>query len=95
MGKRESIPSARLEARLPAEVLTLLKRAAEIQGRSLSDFVVTASREAAEKAIKNAEVYRLALEDQRRFAEALINPPPLAPAMKRAREHHRRLVGPG
>jgi uncharacterized protein (DUF1778 family) len=37
---------------------------------------------------------RLSVEDQRRFAEALINPPPLAPAMKRAIKRHRRLFGP-
>ena len=37
---------------------------------------------------------RLSVEDQQRFAEALINPPPLTPAMKRAFMHHRRLVGP-
>jgi hypothetical protein len=37
---------------------------------------------------------RLSIEDQQRFAEALINPPPLTPAMKRAIEHHRRLFGP-
>jgi len=93
MTKREPVPTARLEARLPADVLALLKRAAEIQGRSLSDFVVTTAREAAIRAIEEAQVIQLSMEDQRRFAEALINPPPLAPAMERAIARHRRLVG--
>jgi uncharacterized protein (DUF1778 family) len=93
MTRREIPPAARLEARLPADVHTLLKRAAEIQGRSLTDFVVTAAREAAERAIQDAEILRLSAEDQRRFAEALIDPPRLAPAMKRAVIRHRRLFG--
>ncbi len=38
---------ARLEARLPARVYALLKRAAELKGRSISDFVVTAAQGAA------------------------------------------------
>ena len=37
---------------------------------------------------------RLSSEDQQRFAEALIDPPPLTPAMKRAIERHRLLFGP-
>jgi uncharacterized protein (DUF1778 family) len=85
--------TARLEARLPAEVHALLKRAAEIEGRSLTDFVVAAASAAARKTIEEAGMIRLSVEDQRRFAEALINPPPLSPALKRAFKHHRRLVG--
>jgi len=45
---------ARLEARISPDVLALLKRAAEIEGRSLTDFVVAAARQAAEKTIVQA-----------------------------------------
>jgi len=38
------------------------------------------------------DIIRLAAEDQRRFAEALLDPPPLAPAMQRARDAHARLI---
>ena len=41
--------NARLEARLTPDIHALLKRAAEIQGRSVSDFVVSAARRAAMK----------------------------------------------
>ncbi len=84
--------TARLEARLPIDTHALLKRAAEIQGRSLTDFVVTAAQEAATRVIEEAGVVRLAIADQQRFAEALLNPRPLAPAMERARERHRALI---
>lgn len=39
--------TARLEARITPEVHALLKRAAELQGRTLTDFVVSAAQEAA------------------------------------------------
>ena len=45
---------ARLEARLPASVYALLKRAAELKGRSISDFVVSAAQDAAQRAIEVA-----------------------------------------
>lgn len=86
--------TARLEARLPIDVHALLKRAAEIEGRTLTDFVVAAASAAARKTIEDAELIKLSAEDQERFAHALIDPPPLTPAMARAIERHGRLIGP-
>jgi len=86
--------TARLEARLPNEVLARLKRAAEIQGRTLTDFVVAAADEAACKAIEQTEIIRLSLQDQRQIAEAILNPPEPAPALIKAWQHHRDLFGP-
>jgi uncharacterized protein (DUF1778 family) len=85
--------TARLEARLPADVHALLKRAAEIEGRSLTDFVVAAASAAARKTIEDVGMIRLSVDDQQAFAEALINPPPIKPALKRAFKHRRRLFG--
>jgi uncharacterized protein (DUF1778 family) len=85
--------TARLEARLPNEVLVRLKRAAEIQGRSLTDFVVSAADEAARRAIEQTEILRFSAEAQRQIAEAILNPPEPAPALKKAVERHRELFG--
>ena len=84
--------TARLEARIAAEVHTLLKRAAEIEGRTLTDFVVAAASAAARKTIEDAGVVRLSAADQQRFAAALIDPPKLKPPMKRAVARHRKLI---
>jgi uncharacterized protein (DUF1778 family) len=86
--------TARLEARIAPEALNIIKRAADLQGRSLSDFVVAAAQEAAHRTIEEAQIIRLSVEDQRRFAEALLNPAPLAPAMERAIERYRALIEP-
>jgi uncharacterized protein (DUF1778 family) len=84
--------ASRLEARLPAKVHALLKRAAEIQGRTLTDFVVTAAQEAARRTIEETELVRLSVADQERFAAALITPPKPGSALRRAAKRHRRLV---
>lgn len=84
--------STRLEARIAPDTLDVLKRAAEIQGRSLSDFVVSAAQEAAEKTIAETQIIRLSVADQRLLSEALLNPPEPTPALRRARDAHRRLV---
>ena len=89
--KQEPQPAARLEARLPNEVLARLKRAAEIQGRALTDFVVAAADEAACRAIEQSEIIRLSLEDQRQIAAALLNPPAPNTALKKAARRYREM----
>jgi uncharacterized protein (DUF1778 family) len=85
--------TARLEARLPSAVHKLLKRAAELQGRSLTDFVVAAAHEAACRAIEEAEVVRLSVEDQHRVANAILKPRAPAPALRRAVRRRKALLG--
>jgi uncharacterized protein (DUF1778 family) len=85
--------TARLEARLPNDVHALLKRAAEIEGRTLTDFVVSAAREAACRTIEATEIIRLSIEDQRQIAKALLNPPKPTPALKKAFRRRRELFG--
>lgn len=84
--------TARIEARIAPDTLAVVKRAAEIQGRSVSDFVVAAAREAANRTIEEAHLIRLSVEDQRRFVDLLLDPPPPAPALKRAKKAHARLI---
>jgi len=79
-----AISTARLEARISTDLHAMLKRAAELQGRTMTDFVVAAVQDAAQRAIEQAEVIRLSLADQECFARALLSPPPPAPALERA-----------
>ena len=84
--------TARIEARIAPGALRVVRRAAELQGRSISDFVVAAAQEVAHRTIDEAQVIHLSLEDQQRFVEMLLNPPVLAPALKRARKAHAGLI---
>jgi len=87
-----AVSTARLEARISTDLHSMLKRAAEIQGRTMTDFVVSAVQDAAQQAIAQSEVIRLSLADQECFAQALLSPPKPAPALKRAFARHRKLV---
>jgi uncharacterized protein (DUF1778 family) len=89
----QSHTTSRLEARLPSDVHALLKRAAELQGRTLTDFVVAAAHEAACRAIEQADVVRLSVEDQHRIAAAILKPPAPVPALRRAAKRHSALFG--
>lgn len=84
--------SARIEARIAPEALAVVRRAAELQGRSVSDFVVAAAEEAAQRTIEETHLIRLAMQDQRRFVDLLLNPPEPSPALVRAKEAHARLI---
>jgi uncharacterized protein (DUF1778 family) len=96
MARSDSDPQIRtnrLEARIAPAVLALVKRAAESQGRSVSDFVVEAAREAAERALAEASIIRLAAQEQQRFVSLLLEPRPQSAAMKRAKAAHAKLFG--
>ena len=84
--------TARLEARISTDLHSMLKRAAELQGRTMTDFVIAAVQEAAQQAIAQAEIIRLSLADQECFAQALLSPPPPSPALERAFAHRRKLL---
>lgn len=84
--------TARLEARISRELHELLKRAAELQGRTMTDFVIAAVQEAARQAVEQAEIVRLSMADQQRFAQALIEPPNANAALKRAFKKRRKLI---
>jgi uncharacterized protein (DUF1778 family) len=92
MMPRDQSRTARLEARITPDALAVVKRAAEIEGRSVSDFVVAAVQEAAHRTIEETHLVRLSVDDQERFVALLLNPPPLSPAMERAKDAHARLI---
>jgi uncharacterized protein (DUF1778 family) len=85
VARRASRPqSARLEARISRDLHLTVKRAAEMQGRTVTDFVVHALQSAASQAIEQADQVRLSLADQEAFANALIAPAKPNAALKRA-----------
>ena len=92
MMPREPSRTARIEARIAPDALAVVKRAAEIQGRSISEFVVAAAQEAAHRTIEETHLIRLSAEEQSRFVDLLLNPPEPSPALSRAKEAHAELI---
>ncbi|MEO9132118.1 MAG: DUF1778 domain-containing protein [Sphingomonas sp.] len=87
--------TARIEARIAPDILAAVKRAAEIEGRSISDFLVDAARQAAERTIQQAQIIRLSLADQERVAALLTDTPTASPALERAMTAHADLIHQG
>ena len=87
--------SERLEARISSEQKALFQRAAELQGRTLTDFVIASVHESAVRAITELEAIRLTVADSRAFAEALLHPREAVPELRTAAERYRKMVGGG
>lgn len=84
--------TARLEARISVNLHAMLKRAAELQGSTMTDFVVTAVQNAAQSTIEQANIIRLSISDQQCFAQAILQPPKPTAALGRAFERREKLL---
>ena len=82
----------RLEARITPVQKALFKQAAELQGRTLSDFVVHAASEAALRIVEEHKVITLTAREQASFVEALLNPPKPGPRLRAAARRYRKVM---
>ena len=84
--------TSRLEARISPEQHALIKRAAELQDRTVTDFVVSAAMLAARQTVEDSGSIHLTLADQEAFAHAFFSDAEPAPALKKAMEQHKALI---
>jgi uncharacterized protein (DUF1778 family) len=84
---------ARLEARISREQKRLFQRAADLQGRTLTDFVVSSAQEAAVRTIGEMQIIRLNGEDSRVFAETLLSPREPTERLRAAARRYREMIG--
>lgn len=84
--------TARLEARIPIQVYDQMQRAARLRGLTLTSYLIATAGEDARRVVEEAEILRLAREDQIRFAEALIHPPEPNARLARAAKRHAELI---
>lgn len=83
---------ARLEARVSPEQKQLFERAADLQGRSLTEFVVRSTQEAAQEAIREHELMSLTARDTKAFVDALMKPPAPGKRLKQAAARYKSLM---
>lgn len=72
MSQYTAAQSTRMDLRVPQPIRDVIDRAAAMQGRTRTDFVLEAALEKAERIIERQAVIRLALQDQELLANALI-----------------------
>lgn len=69
---------ARLETRLTAAQKALVERAAALQGRTVTDFVLSSVQDVARRAIEEHQRLELSTRDAEAFVTALLEPQPAA-----------------
>jgi uncharacterized protein (DUF1778 family) len=85
--------TARLEARITNEQKALFQHAADLTGRSLTEFVVSSAQEVAARAIREHEVLALSGRDRRVFVDALLKPNPPNKRLRQAARRYRTITG--
>lgn len=89
---RVEAETARLEARIPVRIYDQMQRAARLCGMTLTGYLIATAGEDARRVVEDAEIMRLAREDQIRFAAALIDPPEPNERLVRAAKRHAELI---
>lgn len=93
MNKPEEPQTELLAFQISPEVLDVIEQAAALRSCSVNEFLEEAALAAARRTLDGVDLIPLSVEDQQRFVDLLLNPPPLSPALVRARETHHRLIG--
>jgi uncharacterized protein (DUF1778 family) len=83
----------RLEARVNAETKALCQEAANLEGRSLTDFIVASAVESARRVIRERELIDLSRRDRKAFVASLLNPPPPNRRLRNAARYYERVMG--
>ena len=85
--------SERLEARISKAQKALFVRAATVQGRSLTDFLIASVQEAAERALRTHDVLTLSERDRKIFVAVLVKPATPGKALRQAVKHYKNRTG--
>lgn len=83
----------RLEARVTAEQKSLIEHAAALQGRTVTDFVLTSAQDAARRAIEEHLQIALSIRDSEAFVAALLNPQPVNDRLRETVRRYRERAG--
>lgn len=90
---RTRVRNERLETRVTAEQKNLIEQAAALQGRSVTDFVLTSVQDAARRAIEEHQRLNLSVRDSQAFVDALLSPPPVNDRLRDTVRRYRQATG--
>ena len=85
--------TARLEARLTGQQKALFQHAADLTGRSLTEFVVSSAQEVASRTVRELSVLTLIGRDRQVFVNSLLKPVPPNKRLLQAARRYRRVSG--
>ena len=90
--RRDRTPPAktyRFDARINETQKLLIQRAADLEGRTMTDFVLDSARAAAERAIEKHDMLILTARETEAFADAILNAADPGPVLRRAARDYR------
>lgn len=95
MSQTTSLPTktARLETRVTAEQKALFQRAADLTGRSLTDFILSSAQEVASRTVREHDVLSLSGQDRDLFVKVLLQPPAPSRRLRQAANRYKRASG--
>lgn len=91
--KSSRVRGERLETRVTAAQKSLVERAAALQGRTVTDFVLTSVQEAAHRAIEEHQRVELSVRDSEAFVDALVHPQPVNARLRETVRRYRQATG--
>jgi len=85
--------SERVAVRLSPEQKELMQRAADLEHRTLTDFMVGSGMRSAEEVIRRHDVIALSEQGARAFMEAVFNPKPANEYLRHAADQYKAAFG--
>jgi uncharacterized protein (DUF1778 family) len=79
----------RFDARLNEDQKLLIQRAADLEGRTMTDFVLHSAEAAAERTIEKRAMLILTARETEAFANAILNPAKPGPVLRKAAREYR------
>lgn len=83
------VKTYRFDARLNEEQKLLIQRAADLEGRTMTDFVLHSAESAAERTIEKRAMLILTARETEAFANAILNPPAPGRVLRQAARAYR------
>jgi len=83
----------RFDARLTEHQKVLLQRAADLEGRTITDFVLHSAETAAERTIRERAMLILTARESEMLVESILNPRAPGPVLRRAARQYKKQFG--
>ena len=87
--RKQHAKTYRFDARINEAQKLLIQRAADLQGRTMTDFVLYSARSAAERVIEKHDMLILTARETEAFAKAILNSPDPGLVLRRAARAYR------
>ena len=83
----------RFDARLNEEQKVLLQKAADLEGRTMTDFVLRSAEAAAERTLQDRSMVILSARETEAFVNAVLNPADPGPILRAAAQQYKNRAG--